>query len=350
MRKARTQHRDRATVLITHPGMGHGGSEARVMWLLQILGKRYEVALLTSGPFELDRLNVAYGTSVGLDDVRLVLARTSFRLGVVSGGDAVRSACVQRLARRLGPDFDVCISGYNFIDFGRPAVQFIADFSWDEEVRRRMDGTPGGVRGIFHRVRPLRAAYLRAAEVLAGGRVGVPPHPSDVVVANSRWTAALLAKRWGIEARVIYPPVGEPGRVEARQERRPLFVNLGRISPEKRIEEVIGIVENVRGQVPGLTLEVMGRVPADAYGRRIRELAHSRPWVRLRGGVYGEEKWAVLQRAAYGIHACRGEAFGIAVAEMVKAGVVPFVHREGGPAEIVGDERLVYVDPADAAA
>jgi glycosyltransferase involved in cell wall biosynthesis len=37
------------------------------------------------------------------------------------------------------------------------------------------------------------------------------------------------------------------------------------------------------------------------------------------------------------------EAFGIAVAEQVKMGLIPFVPAETAPAEIVGDPRLCFV-------
>jgi len=51
----------------------------------------------------------------------------------------------------------------------------------------------------------------------------------------------------------------------------------------------------------------------------------------------------------FGIHARTGEAFGIAVAEMAKAGCIPFVHQEGGPAEIVSHPLLSYRNIDEAA-
>jgi glycosyltransferase involved in cell wall biosynthesis len=40
----------------------------------------------------------------------------------------------------------------------------------------------------------------------------------------------------------------------------------------------------------------------------------------------------------------------MAVAEMVRAGCIPFVHNSGGPPEIVGnDSRLIYESEEDAA-
>jgi glycosyltransferase involved in cell wall biosynthesis len=59
---------------------------------------------------------------------------------------------------------------------------------------------------------------------------------------------------------------------------------------------------------------------------------------------------ALAARQRYGMHAFKDEHFGMAVAEMLQAGCVPFVHNSGDPPEIVGrDSRLVY-DSAEEAA
>jgi glycosyltransferase involved in cell wall biosynthesis len=62
----------------------------------------------------------------------------------------------------------------------------------------------------------------------------------------------------------------------------------------------------------------------------------------------GAEKLAMLNRCRFGISACDREAFGIATAEMMKAGVVPFVPQEGAQSEIVQHEGLIYRDFQDA--
>jgi hypothetical protein len=43
----------------------------------------------------------------------------------------------------------------------------------------------------------------------------------------------------------------------------------------------------------------------------------------------------------------RGEHFGIAVAEMICAGVLPFVHDSGGVCELVTDPSLKFVTTTD---
>ncbi len=57
----------------------------------------------------------------------------------------------------------------------------------------------------------------------------------------------------------------------------------------------------------------------------------------------------LVARQRYGIHALVNEPFGIAVAEMVRAGCIVFTHRSGGQEEILGgDDRLLYSSTQDA--
>jgi glycosyltransferase involved in cell wall biosynthesis len=170
-----------------------------------------------------------------------------------------------------------------------------------------------------------------------------------VIIANSRWSADVLKKRHGAAAEVLYPPVpGEfPSVVPPEKENG--FVCLGRIAPEKRVEQAVEIVEAVRNRGHDVHLHVIGGLGGD-YGDSIRRLCETRKsWVSLEGPLYGKQKCEMLSRHRYGIHACRGEAFGIAVAEMVKAGCIPFVPAEGGAAEIVNHSALTYANVEEAA-
>ena len=125
---------------------------------------------------------------------------------------------------------------------------------------------------------------------------------------------------------------------------------LGQIFPEKRVAEMIGIVERARA-LSGreLTFRVGGPLADTPYVRKIRALAAERPWVELSGGVYGDDKSAFLQGASFALHAERDEAFGIVVTEFLKTGVVPVVPDEGGAPEVAGNPALAYHDDEQAA-
>ncbi len=68
----------------------------------------------------------------------------------------------------------------------------------------------------------------------------------------------------------------------------------------------------------------------------------------MRRNIGRDELTRLMTRQRYGIHGMVGEHFGIGVAEMVRAGCVVFAPDSGGPAEIVGDERLLYASEREA--
>ncbi|MAU94385.1 MAG: hypothetical protein CMP81_00650 [Fulvimarina sp.] len=344
-------------ILIVHPGLGAGGSEARALVLIEALAADHAVTLLTGTVPEWQRLNAAYDTAIDPGCLTLAVAPMPARLRTAHGGDALRGAFVDRAARRMAGAFELCIGTYNFTGFGRPAIQFVADFSFDDAVRRRFDGTSPGLRGALQAAGPARAAYLSLCRMVAGrpvaghrpaGRRTAPRLGNgDRVVANSRWTAALLEARHGITSDVVYPPVHGP--LFRPVERSGDFVMLGRIAPDKRVVEAIDLLSRVRRRGHGFALHIVGDVRDDAYGREVRRRAlEAGDWVRLTGGLHGAAKFAFLNRHGFALHMRRREAFGIAVAEMVKMGLVPFVPGDSAPAEIVGDDRLTFEGADDA--
>lgn len=335
-------------VAVSHPGLGAGGSEARVLYgLMALRGIASRRVLLTGRPVEFDRLNHNYGSNLRPGEIEV---RLPGQLGsrLTDFGDAMRGAWVGRFVRRASRDAEVCIGGYNFFDFGRPALQFIADFSFDDELRREYDPTPPGARSWAHHPGLPRRAYLGLARLIAG-RSGYDGR-DDWVIANSQWTADVLAARRGIGCRrVLYPPVVCDVPAVPWGERENGFVCLGRVSHEKRIEHMIDIVARVRALGHDVHLHVIGPIGQDVYSRMIAsKIAANAGWCFADGARLGREKFALLARHKWAIHARTQEAFGIAVAEQVCSGCVPFVPASGGPAEIVAEPSLCYHDATDA--
>jgi len=336
-------------VVDAHPGLGMGGSEARVMWGIAALRGYADVTLITGRAFELDRLNRHCGTDVRPTDFHARVTPQWLRR-TVGHTDALRGAAFGRYLRRAEREFDVCCSGYNHMDFGKPTIQFMADFSFDDELRQAYDPSPPGARAWAHRRGLLRRAYLGLARAIAGrsaydGR-------DDWIIANSHWTAAVLKERRGIVCRgVIYPPVVCDAPEVPWAERENGFVCLGRVSHEKRIERAIDIIARVRAMGHEVHLHLIGPIGDDAYGRMIAaKIRENAEWCFAEGSKTAREKFELLAKHKWAVHGRDGEAFGIAVAEQVRSGCVPFVPAIGGPAEIVGEESLCYRDEAEAAA
>jgi len=337
-------------ILIAHPWMGHGGSEATAMWSLHALQDVAKITFTTASPVDWDRLNGTYGTAVSPEKITLLQAP---RLPGVATGTKLafwQRAYFERFCQTLPERYDICISSYNPIRFNQPGIQLIGDFSFDEGAR--LDLYPNASDQAYHRPSLLRRVYLSVGEQLAGRDDGEVAGPGDLIVANSRWTAQVLDERFQISnSPILYPP-SSLHAVESTVTRDPLgFVCMGRIMPEKEVEGIIAILDRVRAVGYPATLDLAGQFGMDPYSKRIARMAKERAeWIRTPGFFGPKEKQEVFASRTYGIHACRVEAFGIAIAEMATAGLLPFVSSDGGVQEIVGLKELIYSDIDDAVA
>jgi glycosyltransferase involved in cell wall biosynthesis len=115
------------------------------------------------------------------------------------------------------------------------------------------------------------------------------------------------------------------------------------------MDAVIGILGHVRRQGFDVHLHILGALDESPFARKMEALAsRHRDWVYLEGRVVGEAKRELMARHRFGINGCESEAFGIAVAELVKAGCIIFVPKEGGQTEIVDHPMLTFTDEDDA--
>jgi glycosyltransferase involved in cell wall biosynthesis len=338
---------EKPRIAIIHPHLIEaGGSEARALHAAEALEGDHDVTLITMGRPDLGRLNRYYGTHLSADRIAIV----SFPIPVFARNhfDALRSYRVSRYCRANASRFDLMISTYNFMDFGVKGIQFIADFSFDDVLRETERNDPRTLVHAFHRSRIIRGPYLSLARMLS--RTSRDGWKRNLTIANSDWTARTLREAFGIETRRIYPPVVEMPPGIPWDEREPGFVYLGRISPEKDIESIIGILKAVREGGFEIHLHIVGDANDPGYMNRIRALClQNAAWAFLEGQMAGEEKAAFVGRHRFGISARWNEPFGIAVAEMVKAGSIVWVPNGGGQVEIVGHEDLIYESVNDAA-
>ncbi len=127
---------------------------------------------------------------------------------------------------------------------------------------------------------------------------------------------------------------------------------MGRISPEKDYERVMRILSRVRERFPGITLTIVGTSDrhTERYLRSLRSLAQSLgPWIDIRQDLSRDDLRALMSAHRYGIHGMREEHFGMAPAELVRAGAVVWVPSGGGQIEIVGHEPALMFDSDDEA-
>ena len=336
----------RQSVVIGHPFIGHGGSEARVMWLIEALKRDFDVTVMTTGGWNLPALNSYYGTRVGQDEVKVRIAPVPFFVRSLNAA-ALRGACFQRFARQIAGEYDIRVSAYNATDWGLPALHFIADFSWHKQIREQFHPPSPG---LIYRNTLARRAYLRIAGVY-GRPSGRDVLRDDLVIANSQWSAEIIKQFCGVDCTaIVYPPVSAEFPDVPWEQKEQAFVMIGRIAPEKQIERAIEILKTVRDRGHAIRFHLCGPIENDPYGRRIAKICHDHSdWITSEGQVTGTKKAQVLSHCRFGIQTSSAEGFGISVAEMAKAGAIVFASSGGGQTEVVDTPDLLFSTVDDAA-
>lgn len=329
-----------------------GGSEYMPLLFIAELQKTCRVTLALNWKSDVETACRLCGIPIDFSRLDVVLVKP--RSPLLCKLDAVLPFYRTWQLKKLAKDADICISTVNMFDFGKPAHHFI--------YFMRMFGDNAFNDFFMHRPPLTGTALLKRklrtflAETVLRPLLGIRStrkllaDPREHIYPTSRYVEKTMRDFYGsFNSTVFYPPTIfelRPGNIR----RDPLRVNcLGRISPDKRILEIIGIVENAR-RISGLavTLHIGGRLDADPYSGRLRAAAAENDWIILHGAVYREEKEKFLLSGTYAVHAERDEAFGISVAEYLKAGNIAIVPDEGGSQEIVNVPDLTYRDPEEA--
>lgn len=170
-------------------------------------------------------------------------------------------------------------------------------------------------------------------------------------LVNSKWSKKVVKQTYDIPATVLYPPVAvNQFDGAAWDEREDGFVMVGRVSPQKRQEAIISLMDQLQSNGYDVHLHIIGSIPDTEYSEHVKTMVDERSYVHLEGRLERGVLVELLETHRFGIHGHETEHFGIAVAEIAAAGCIPFVPDDGGQVEIV-DERdeLVYADIEDAA-
>jgi glycosyltransferase involved in cell wall biosynthesis len=337
---------DKPRIAIIHPGLSvGGGSQACAVWLAMAAAPDFRVTLISSSEIDLERLDWYYGTGLAGREIATVTvppAKWS------EGFDALRGFRLERYCRKHSSGYDILVSTYNTMDFGKPGVQFIADLSFHDGLRRKFDAGPPGFKGIFYRRSMFRSVYMVLSRLLAGrSRAG---WERNLTVSNSQWTRGVLERELSIGSEVIYPPVGGRFPDTPWPDREEGFLVLGRIEAEKRLESVLFILNKVRARGFDVHLHILGTSRDRSYSRDIETLCRDLgSWAVMEGLKGGEDKKSFIAAHKYGISGRSHEPFGIAVAEMIHAGCLVWVPGGGGQVEVVRNRALIF-DSEDEAA
>lgn len=334
-------------VLLVQPSMQPpGGGNGVAAWVLQALASVHRVTVLSWQPVEVAPINRFFGTSLSSSDFDSIVVPQSWRIvpdHLPVPANLIKMALLMRYTHRVSADFDVLFGVFNETDFGRRGIQYV---HYPTYLRPR----PKVDLRWYHAAGAGLDLYYAVADRIAG--FSMDRLKSNLTLVNSDWTGGHVSGFLGIPTRTLYPPVVDPAPGLPWRERRNAFLAVGRISPEKEYERVMRILARVREHAPGITLTIVGTY--DRHSRRyfqslIALAARLGPWIEFRDNLPREEVRRLMASHRYGLHGMREEHFGMAPAELARAGVIVWVPQGGGQMEVVGREPMLMYDTDDQA-
>jgi glycosyltransferase involved in cell wall biosynthesis len=201
------------------------------------------------------------------------------------------------------------------------------------------------VREIIFKLSKVASVFLRELDYLSVVN-------SDVVLANSYFTANRIKNIYRVSAKVCYPPVDiETFRIlnekTVRKVREdfgwPFILSTGRIVAVKRWEWLLEIMSHVVKDFPSATLAVTGEI-SEENANYIRELVKLAKKLKINGnvkflGFKSQEELVRLYNAAdVYVYSVPREDFGLGPVEAMACGTPSVVWNDGGgPCETVID-------------
>lgn len=328
-----------------------GGGQGVSAWAIQALAADYDLDLLTWVPLQVEPINTFYGTTLRPDQFRVIELPAALRAAVNLDTDPYSFqpiALISRYAKRIQHRYDLLIGLSNEADFGAPAIQYI-HYPYLELKYLAVQKARGSLSATL---RQQYSFYLRPWRVISG--FNFERMKRNVTLVNSDWTGARVQNIYNIPTRTLYPPVAGGARQVAWAERVANFIALGRLSACKRYDLIIEILRRVRARGCPVHLHLVaslpyGHVEMEAVAALRSLVAEHSEWVHWHANLPRRELDHLISMQRYALHAMVGEHFGMAIAEMMRGGCIPFVHNSGGQVEIVaGEPRLVYENVEDA--
>jgi glycosyltransferase involved in cell wall biosynthesis len=334
-------------VLLVQPSLQPpGGSNGVAAWALQALVSTHRVTVLSWWPVDVGPVNRFYGTSLQQSDFDTISVPASWRAIVDHlpvPANLIRLSLLMRRTHRVSDAFDVLFSFSNEADFGRRGIQYV---HYPTYLRPR----PTVDLRWYHPPQAGLDLYYAVADRLAG--FSLDRMKQNLTLVNSDWTGHHVTRFLGVTTRTVYPPVVDPGHGLPWSERSNGFLALGRISQEKEFERAMTILARVRETIPDVTFTIVGTRDRSTGGylRSLQALAATLgPWIQFRDNLSRAEVRELMASHRYGIHGMREEHFGMAPAELARAGAIVWVPNGGGQMEIVGNEpALMYASEDDA--
>ncbi|ARM74916.1 glycosyltransferase family 4 protein [Acidianus manzaensis] len=163
------------------------------------------------------------------------------------------------------------------------------------------------------------------------------------IIANSYYSAKVLADQYGIQPKVIYPPVEYEKFNKAFHENNDGYIlTIARIERGKFLERVIEVSSKTK-----LPAVIVGYLNDKKYLIELEKIAKQKnAKILILTNKTEDELIEIMSKACCYFHPTEGEHFGIPVVEAMSAGLVPIVPRESGASELVPEFSYTTIDEA----
>jgi len=343
-----------ARIAVVHPDFDFtkiGGEEVICMHVLEALQDHHDLSLFTFASPELKELNEFASTEVDTDGVTVSrlgsvssLTQAASTANRMSGGGLglqrpLLIAAFNRLLTRRLQSVDYAISTSNELTLPDPSMQYIHFPRYNLSRITEEYGVSG----------PVSTAYDRFCATLGGITPGAVR--GSTLLTNSNWTADVVESIYGTRPRVVYPPLDTEafGAGTPWEDRQSGFVSVGRLTPAKNVLRNVEIVRQLYDRGHDVHLHLVGPTATDHehYRREIERKAAEHEFVHLDGRLDRDEMIDTITSHRYGLHGKKYEHFGIAVAELVAGGTIPFIRNASGQREVVNEQEEIMYDTVE---
>lgn len=326
-------------ILVVHSDLTRkGGAESVCMHTIDALLPQYNLTLLTLRDPDFEELNNFYDIDLSTEDLGIIIPRIIGNLTKTMGvrGGLLRNSLLNRWTNKVAHQYDLVISTSNEMSINEKSVQYI---HFPMFSRRCIPDAPGKSSIVYN-------LYDYLCRNIAGYDEGTIS--SSCLLANSNWTADIVKKAYGVRPTVVNPPVDTDFTLSGSwEERENGFVTVGRIEKSKNLVQLIETVKAIRSRGYPIHYHLVGPIDNQNYFNELNSLINNVSYISYEGVVSRGKLKKLLATHKFGLHGKKYEHFGIVVAEMVEAGMIPFVPSFGGQAEIVRNNPLLTFENSE---
>jgi len=234
----------------------------------------------------------------------------------------------------------------------QPLSMFLATRPYDTVVYLSDGSIPllGGRCNILHLQVPFHGVRGRS------WKNTLKKHFIHSIIVNSRFTKTIVDAEYGINSKVIYPPVP----TISPSIKTKTILSVGRFEPSlntKHQDILIQAFRELSPQLPGWKLVLAGASSNEDWVSHLRSLATGLPIDILTNVSYSTicqlyaESWIYWHAAGFSVDESKNpeltEHFGISTVEAISAGCLPLVVPYGGQREIVSDPSYHWTKVAE---